>query len=507
MPSERTTARPLACALCLTVVLLGALPACWVLVDLLLDPQGAFRALTDVTLWSRLARSLALASASAALMLSVAIPLAWVLVRTDLPLRTVLLSLAAFPLFLPPLVHVLAWFGLLGWHGHSAIITVNAVSYMPLALLLAATSFERIPRGLLDAVRLDASYAQGVLWEWRRALPLASAGAGLAMLLMMSDYATADFLSSVGPKVTMWGDSLYAYYVDPSRGALAGATLPGFLLGLGLLWLLAYRRGDPALTVDTDFAPARTVSLGSARWPVLVLVSIIVAVGTLAPLVLLAWQAGAWNVFREQLRSVRPAILFSFWTSALAASLMLILSVGLSLVRKGIRAKRWIDALAFLPLAVPAMAFGIGLVRVWNRPLLDVVYLSPAVVIAAMAGRYLAVMYIPVDGAMRRIDASLDDAARMEGAGWWRRFVSIVLPIAAPTFVSAFCVAMCISLRELESFIMLAAGQESLTFKLYANVVFARRADLAALALILTLVTYLPFLVYVCAGRRWLRVL
>jgi iron(III) transport system permease protein len=274
-----------------------------------------------------------------------------------------------------------------------------------------------------------------------------------------------------------------------------------------LLWLLAYRRGDPALAVDTDFSLARPVPLGRARWPVLGCVLGIVAAGTFAPVILLAWQTGSWATFRAQLSAAGPAVILSLWTSAAAALLMLALSIGLSLVRGATHAKRAIDALAFLPLAVPAIAFGIGLVRVWNRPLLDAVYLSPAVVIAAMTGRYLAVMFIPVDGAMRRIDPSLHDAARLEGAGWWRRFASIVLPIAAPAFVSAFCVAMCFSLRELDSFIMLAAGQESLTFKLYASVVFASRAELASLALILTLVTYVPFLVYVAAGRRWLRML
>jgi iron(III) transport system permease protein len=499
--------RLLAFVLCLTVALLGALPACWVLFDGVLDPQGALRALSDLTLWSRLTQSLALASASAVLMLAVAIPLAWVLIRSDLPLRSLLLALAAFPLFIPPLVHVLAWFGWLGWSGPGAIIAINAIGYMPLALLLAATAFERIPGHLLDAVRLDASLPRAILWEWRRALPLALAGAGLAMLLMLSDYATADFLSSVGPKITTWGDSLCAAYLSSSRGVLAGATLPGVVLGLGLLWLLAYRRGDPALAVDTDFSLARPVPLGRARWPVLGCVLGIVAAGTFAPVILLAWQTGSWATFRAQLSAAGPAVILSLWTSAAAALLMLALSIGLSLVRGATHAKRAIDALAFLPLAVPAIAFGIGLVRVWNRPLLDAVYLSPAVVIAAMTGRYLAVMFIPVDGAMRRIDPSLHDAARLEGAGWWRRFASIVLPIAAPAFVSAFCVAMCFSLRELDSFIMLAAGQESLTFKLYASVVFASRAELASLALILTLVTYVPFLVYVAAGRRWLRML
>ncbi|MBL8234230.1 MAG: hypothetical protein JNL98_37385, partial [Bryobacterales bacterium] len=64
-----------------------------------------------------------------------------------------------------------------------------------------------------------------------------------------------------------------------------------------------------------------------------------------------------------------------------------------------------------------------------------------------------------------------------------------------PAILVGWCLAFAFALRETDAFVMLRAGQSALASRLYANVVFAREDELAALALVFALVCATPLLV------------
>ena len=83
---------------------------------------------------------------------------------------------------------------------------------------------------------------------------------------------------------------------------------------------------------------------------------------------------------------------------------MVLLAIPLAMLGARLRQRAWLDVLVFTPLAVPPLLLGIGLIRTWNHPGLDAVYLGMGVVLIAMVGRYLAFAYLPIGGAIERLD-------------------------------------------------------------------------------------------------------
>lgn len=171
-------------AACIVVAFaLGLLPALLALADVANDPRDALRALGDGLLYERLARTLGIAAVVIAIAGTVGAVLGWLLVRSDLPGRRLWIALLPLPLFLPPLVHVLGWFGLLGLTGSTALVAIYVVSLGPLCTLTALRAFEQIPREQAEATRLAGGRGALVRTELRQAVPAVLVGAALVLVL------------------------------------------------------------------------------------------------------------------------------------------------------------------------------------------------------------------------------------------------------------------------------------------------------------------------------------
>lgn len=496
-------------ALAAAVVLflaIGVIPSLWALSDALAAPRESLRAVASTLLWRRLATTLLLAAAVIILSLPLGMGLAWLLTRTDMPLRGPLLTLAPFPFFLPPLVHVLTWFSWLRLEGIPAIVAVYTVSFTPLVLLFAADSFDRTARGRSDTIRLLGGRRRAITDEFLQALPSALFGAAIALVFMLSDFAVADFLTAVGPTVTVYADSLYAHHLGGRKAAAAAAALPGMILCLAALFLALRLGGTTAGTYAGTDSPAPRWALGRLGHPAMGVAALLVAAGTILPVAVLAHRTGSWATFADQFSGAWPRLLFSLRVGLLASALMVV--TALCLATATARSRRWrpmVALLVFLPMVVPPLTLGIGLIRTWNRPVLEHVYLGEPIVVLALAARYLPFAWLMIGLAVGRLDRSMLDAARLSGGGWWRRTTGLTARLLAPTLLAAWCVGLGLTLRELDTLIMLRAGQQSLPFHLYANVIFARDDEVAALALILALATFLPLAVYLALFRNWTR--
>lgn len=489
------------------VLLAGAAPALAGLSRMLDDRPAAWEAVADPVLWERLGSRLLLSLGVMAAALPLGIAQAWLLVRSDLPLRGLLFALVPLPLFLPPLLHVLTWFGTTRMSGIPAVILVETVMAAPLVVLGAARSFESISRNRAEAARLAGGVPAVIRQDLRQGLPGAFVGAALAFCLQINDFTLADFLSAVGPKITTYGDSLYAHHLGLRPAATAGAALPGLLItGLLILWALRRRRALGA-AVDSSFAPAEPISLNGFRIPALTLMGTGIALGALFPYASLAWQAGSLQAVLQQAASVAPRIGFTLAIAGLAALFATLLAWPLALAGARLRGGWILDVLVPLPFAIPALVHATGLIRIFNRPGLEVLYLGPGLLVLALATRYLVFTWLPVGGAAERIDRNLMDMPRLAGASGFATAARIQFPLLRRSLVSAACVAFAFSLREIDSLIVLRAGQDTLLHAVYSNVIFARQEVLASLSLVLALITGLPLLLHQLLLGRAMRFL
>src|SRR5262245_49267910 len=163
-------------------------------------------------------------------------------------------------------------------------------------------------------------------------------------------------------------------------------------------------------------------------------------------------------------------IWFTAWVSAL--STLLILPFGLAvawlLARRDWRGKSVVETLISLPLVMPPVATGLILLKLLGRrgPIgqffhehfaLDIAFTWRAVLIA------LSVMSFPLlvrsmRVAFEEINPRLEQIARTLGAGDWRVFRSITLPLAVHGVIGGILLAFARALGEFGATIMVAGN-------------------------------------------------
>jgi molybdate transport system permease protein len=164
--------------------------------------------------------------------------------------------------------------------------------------------------------------------------------------------------------------------------------------------------------------------------------------------------------------------LIGFTARMAAISTLLILPLGLGLAwclaRLKWRGKAVIETLVMLPLVLPPVVTGLALLNLFGRRGLigarlhdlfglDVIFTWRAVVLA------LAVMSLPLlvvisRNAFEDVDRTLEQIARTLGAGEWRIFFTITLPLARRGVLGATLLAFARALGEFGATIMVAGN-------------------------------------------------
>ncbi|WP_456303911.1 molybdate ABC transporter permease subunit [Acidisphaera rubrifaciens] len=170
-------------------------------------------------------------------------------------------------------------------------------------------------------------------------------------------------------------------------------------------------------------------------------------------------SADEWTAVRLTLDIAARSVAFGLPLAVLAAFL---------LVRGRFPGRALLDALAHLPLVLPPVVVGWLLLLIFGRngavgAWLDAWFGIRLVFTRAGAVLACAVMVFPlmlraVRLSLEGIDPGLEQAARTLGAGWLDRFVTIVLPLAAPGILVAAVVGFAASLGEFGAVITFAAN-------------------------------------------------
>jgi putative spermidine/putrescine transport system permease protein len=167
------------------------------------------------------------------------------------------------------------------------------------------------------------------------------------------------------------------------------------------------------------------------------------------------------------------------------------------------------DFLALVPFAVPAIIMALGLAEVYGTPNTLISVLSFGLVpllsnppfnilntapllICAYVIISLPFVYRSIDNSLRAINTRvLTEAAYSLGSGWWRTFLTIILPNILPGVISAALLTFSTAMGEFT----LASLFSIYTFPIYLNVTGQndahKAASLAILSFILTLICVL----------------
>lgn len=249
------------------------------------------------------------------------------------------------------------------------------------------------------------------------------------------------------------------------------------------------------------------------RAAVLTVFALLVLVVFAAPIatVVAASLAGRWTGplptglgltnFRHALSGEQAASLsVSLQTALLAGAISLVLGTWAALAAREAPGwwRRVTDAVFHLPVAVPSVAIGLGVLIAFNqRPIL--LGGTKWIVIVAHSVLVLAYAFSAVSAALDRLDPAYRQAAESLGAGPARVLLRITLPLLLPALGAAAGLAIALSMGELGATIMVYPA----TWKTLPVTIFAAtdRGDVFGAAADTTVLVTLTLIALLVLGR------
>jgi len=463
-----------------------------------------------------LGRTLRLGLGAAAIAVLLGLPFGWLTARTDVPGAALWRPLGLVPFVLPPLMLAVVWtVQLEGLRGALMTTLLMGLGTFPVVALFTAKAARRIDARREEAALLSGGLPAVIRMELPLVLPGVLCGACFAFVFAINDFAVPDYVSSVGPKFNVYADEICATWQLDNQDARAVATaLPLVVLTLAaLLPALALRRRGALATIDSEFRQPATLRLGAWRWPALLFCAGVVTIGALIPLGQLIWEAGGgrqtWSAeklrvaFTQAIERTREQVSASVLYSVAAASLAVPVALVLGHAIARGRWTRLLEPLVVLPLAVPAILFGIGNISLWSHDWSRDFYAGPGLVVLMLVGRYLAFPTLVGAGATASLDPRLEEAAALAGAGPVTRLTRVSAPALLPSLAGGWVLVFVLAMRELDAAILVPAANRTAMFKMFNAVHFGRDDYVAAMALLIVFITVVPGLLWtLLLGRR-----
>ena len=511
--------RPLAALALLVFAVAGIAPVAVMLGRL---GAGDLASVLDARTFSLLGRTLALGLGAAAVALAIGLPFGFLTSRTDVPLASLWRPLGVVPLLIPPLILAVAQAALLpDLRGAPATVLAMGAGTFPLVAMFSARAFERIDARREEAALLAGGLRAALAIELPLVLPAAACAACFAFVFAVNDFAVPDYVSSVGPKFNVYAAEVFArWQSERSSGKAVAAALPLVLLTLlALVPALALRRRGSLATVDAGWRRPAPLALGAWRWPALAFLALVVGATAIAPLARLLFEAGGgtgasgWGTatltasFAKAVDLGRDNLRRSLLVAAGAAIAVLPVALVLGHALERTARAKALELATIVPLAVPAILFGIGSVVLWNHEATAALYDSEAMVVVLLAGRFLPFGVLAISAAVASLDRRLEDAAATSGAGPARRLAAIVAPSLRGSAAGAGALVFVLAMRELDAAILVPAANGTILFRVYNAVHFGRDDFVAALALLAVFFVLLPGLLWSLFARQRLEVL
>jgi iron(III) transport system permease protein len=143
---------------------------------------------------------------------------------------------------------------------------------------------------------------------------------------------------------------------------------------------------------------------------------------------------------------------------------------------------------ALLPVSVPGIAFGVGVMFLWLRAPIDV-YGTAWIIVLAFVGRFTAYAVRPIGASLQQVHPELEESARVAGYGWLRTLTRITLPLIRPGIVASWILLFSIFMTELSMVILLYTANTRtfsvLSFETWSNGDFSLLAGLSILQLMI----------------------
>ncbi|WP_025849011.1 ABC transporter permease [Paenibacillus ehimensis] len=445
-------------------------------------------------LWKTLNDTFVIVAGSSLVSIALGVLAAWLMAYSDIKHKKTLHMAMLLSFILPSYVLTLSWSSFMGSQGLAAsllhlvnpdakpwsmysyggIIFVMGIHHFPLVYLLTVDVLKKIPRDLEWATRASGAGR----WKTFRlvtlplALPGLTAGGLLAFLASLDNFGIPAFLG-IPKQISVLSTLIYEEIIGFGPSAFSRGAALSVMLGViaiigTLLQWLAVRKIKAADTVIVDHSPR--FALGKHRTWVTAAVRAFLAVITVVPLlsmIALSLKKAYGLPFQPanltlsnykyillENEKVWQSIQNSLTLSATTLVICLVLGSLLAYVR--VRKPSWLTKSAelavALPYTLPGIVFGLAMIFAWMQPIPGWnpgIYGSIRILFIAYVCRFMILQVRAGITAFTQIDPSMEEAAHIFGAGFWKKWAFVLLPLLLPGLLSGAFLVFLTAFTEL----------------------------------------------------------
>ncbi|MBK5222647.1 MAG: iron ABC transporter permease [Acidimicrobiia bacterium] len=454
-----------------------------------------------------------LALAVTAMSVAIAVPLAWLTVRTDLPGRRVWVVLTTLPLAIPTYVGGYTFVSALGPKGlvqgwleplgverlpeiygfRGAWLVLTLFSY-PYVLLPVRAAMRRLDPSIEEASRTLgrgrlATFVRVVLPQLR---PSIAAGALLVALYALSDFGAVSLL-----RFDSFTRVIFVQYrasFDLSIVSVYGLMLVALTIVVLVFEQRTRGREEFHRLHGSGARRAAAVQLSSWRWVALAACTLLVLVALVLPMSIIGYWLVRGIRAEEPLRLTTDLVLASVKASGLGALVTAVAAwpVAALSVRGSGFVPRLVERLSWSGYALPGVVVALSLVFFGIR-VVTPLYQTMWMLVFAYAVLFLPQAVGAIRSSMLQVTPSLEEASRLLGAGPFATFRRVTLPLVRPGVMAGAALVFLTCMKELPATLLLApTGYSTLATQVYNATVEGFFARAAAPALALIVLSALP---------------
>lgn len=418
----------------------------------------------------------------------IGVPLAFFVVRTDLPGRKIVRFLAVLPFILPPYVSAIAWIQLgapyvgyinriwrtLGHSGNliniysfAGLVLVMTLKFYVYVFLTVAAALEQMDPSLEEAARMSGAHPFKVARDVTIPLVVPSIASG-ALLAFVATCANFGIPALIGDRAH--------YYVLTTR-IYSALSIPDLDKATAYSILLVILTGVALLIQKRSFGEKRyttltgktvrpsVIALGKHKGLIALFVFIFLALTSVIPLFSLFFSAFLKNLYSPltslssftidnfkfvliQDETTTTALRTSIFSALLASTVVTLFGALLAymIVKTNVKGRLFMDWLSSVPYALPGTVVGVAIILAFIKtPIFNTLWIIPF----AYFIRYLSYGVRTTVGSLLQIDKTLEEASLMCGANWLTTMKNIVIPLIKPGLIAAWILVFMPTLSEL----------------------------------------------------------
>ena len=471
-------------------------------------------------------------AASLAFGMTLAIILVWLTERTDMPLRNAIPALLFIPLAIPGALNAMGWvllmsrrtgfvnmaladnFGIgpIDIYSFGGMVWITGIGIVPSMYFMLSASFRNMDSQLEDAGRASGASTLTVARKVTVPLMLPSlAAAAIYYAILLSELFDIPLVIGFNANFRVLSIQVYDLVRPettlPQYGLAAAFGVLSIFVGVALaaLYMTIARRAYKYAVVKGQRQAMRRIRLGRWKWAAIGFVLLYFTLSDILPLLALVWTSlfriwtpvsfaalgdasldlyGTVFAHSQARRAITNTVLLVVVAST--AAVVLAGLVSWVVVRTKRPWMRYLDALAFMPRAVPGVILALGILLISIRtPLYGTIW----VIVFAHTINYLPYSVRLINSTLLQLHRELEEAARASGASAPATVLRIVFPLIRRALVNCWLWVAAHSARDFTYPLMLSsASNVVVSALLWQSWNLGRRPETSAMAVIMILV-------------------